>query len=53
MTRKLMLYVVVAVFLILAGALVTGQFDIHPLAAIAMALAIVVLVAFAMKKKRD
>jgi hypothetical protein len=53
MTQKLMLYVVIAVLLILAGALITGQFDIHPLTGIAVALAIVVLAAIAIRKKRN
>ena len=52
-TQKLMLYVVIAVLLILAGALITGQFDIHPLTGIAVALAIVVLAAIAIRKKRN
>lgn len=52
-TKKIMLYVVIAVLLILAGALITGQFDVHPLTGIAMALAIVLLAAVAMRKKRD
>ena len=47
MIQKLMLYVVIVVLLIAAGALITGQFDIHPLIGIAVALAIFVLAAFA------
>ncbi len=52
MIQKLMLYVVIVVLLIAAGALITGQFDIHPLIGIAVALAIFVLAAFAIRKKR-
>ena len=52
-TQKIILYAVIAVLLILAGALITGQFDIHPLTGIAMALTIVVLAAVAIRKKRD
>ena len=40
MIQKLMLYVVIVVLLIAAGALITGQFDIHPLIGIAVALAL-------------
>ena len=50
LTQKIILYAVIAVLLILAGAFITGQFDIHPLTGIAVALAIVVLAAFAIRK---
>lgn len=53
MTQKLVFYVVITVLLILAGALITGQFDIHPLVGIALALGIVVIAAFAIRKKRN
>ena len=51
MTQKLVLYVVLAVLLILAGSLVTGQFDIHPLIGIAVALVVYLLAALAIRKK--
>ena len=53
MALKLMLYVVIAGLLILAGALITGQFDIHPVIGIAVALAIVVIAAFVTRRNRN
>ena len=51
MTWKILLTVFTALLLILAGALITGQFDIHPLIGIAAALGIVVFAAIAMRKR--
>ena len=53
MSRKMLLYVVVALLLIIAGGLITGQFDIHPLVGIAITLGIIMLAAAVMKKKGD
>ena len=53
MTRKIMLYVVIALLLIIAGAIITGQFDIHPLAGVIVALVIIALTAAVTRKKND
>ena len=53
MALKFILYVLVAILLVLAGAIVTGQFDVHPLAGIAMALGAVVLAAYMIRKNKD
>jgi hypothetical protein len=52
MTRKIMLYIVILLLLVISGALVTGQFDIDPLLAVFTALAIIVVAAFVIRKKR-
>jgi len=53
MTRMLMLYAVITLLLIIAAALITGQFDIHPLTGIIVALVIVALTAAVTRKKKD
>lgn len=53
MTLKLVLYVLVAILLVLAGAIVTGQFDVHPAFGMAVALGAVGIAAWMIRKKRD
>ena len=53
MSRRLLLYVVIALLLVIAGALITGQFDIHPLTGIAVTLVIVLVAAAAIKKRNE
>jgi len=50
MSRRILLYVVLTLLLIIAGALITGQFDIHPMVGIIVALVIVALTAVFTKK---
>lgn len=52
MSRKIMLYIVITLLLIIAGALITGQFDVHPVVGIIVAFVIVALTA-AVTKKSD
>ncbi len=53
MALKIILYVLVAILLVLAGAIVTGQFDVHPLAGLALALVAVLTTAYVIRKKKD
>lgn len=53
MTRKVILTVLILLLLVIAGGLITGQFDIHPLVAIGAALGIVGFAAYVMRKKAD
>lgn len=53
MILKFILYVLVAILLVLAGAIVTGQFDVHPVTGIAMAFGAVAVAAYMIRKKKD
>lgn len=53
MSRKLLLYIVILLLLVIAGALITGQFDIHPIVGIAVALVIIVVAAAVIRKRGE
>jgi Ca2+/Na+ antiporter len=53
MPLKLILYILTIVLLVLAAAIITGQFDVHPAAGIALALAAVLLAAYSIRKKKN
>ncbi len=53
MSRKLLLYVIISILLVIAGALITGQFDIHPLVGIAVTLVIILVAAAVTRKKGE
>ncbi len=52
MALKFILYVLVAILLVLAAAIVTGQFDVHPLFGLALALIAVLATAYVIRKKK-
>ena len=53
MSLKLLLYVIILLLLVTAGALITGQFDIHPVVGIAVAFVIVLVAAAVTRKKGE
>ena len=52
MAFKVVLTIVILLLLVIAGGLITGQFDIHPAAAIALALVIIGAAAFMTGRRR-
>lgn len=53
MALKIVLYILTIVLLVLAGAIITGQFDVHPVAGIALALVAIVLAAYSIRKNKN
>jgi len=53
MSVKFLLTLVVLLLLVVTGALITGQFDVHPALAIVIALIFLIVAALILRKRGD